>query len=122
MTVTNAPSASTGNTAIPERSSASRNTVVSVQRSSTDLSMTLSSRLHVNRFGRALAPFRDDEDVEEVHRAEHEQHEADLRAQEFDGFLRRDRLVAELQRERHVAHVDQVKADDEQVIDGVGEP
>ena len=47
----------------------------------------------------------------------HEQHEPDLRAQEFDRALRRRRLVAELQRERHVAQVDQVEADDEQVVD-----
>src|SRR5690606_6571319 len=72
-----------------------------------------------NRGRGPLAPPCDHIEVEKVHRAEDEQNEADLRAQELDGLLRRAGFRAELECERHVTHVDQVEADDEHVIDRV---
>src|ERR1044071_1401396 len=62
----------------------------------------------------------EDEQVEEVHPAENEEHQADFDGQGFNTLLRRADDVAELQGQADVAEIDEIEADDEQVIDGVG--
>src|ERR1041385_8436003 len=69
----------------------------------------------------APAHATEDEQVEEVHAAEHDQNHADLDRERFHCFLRREDDVAELQRQADVAEVDEIEADDEQVIDRIGE-
>ena len=56
--------------------------------------------------------------VEEVHRAQHQQDDAFLRAQRFEDALQVGDFVVGLQREADEADVDQVESDDEQVVDG----
>src|SRR5437870_2266075 len=65
---------------------------------------------------RALPHVREHAQVEEVHRAEDEQYESDLGAEELDGLLQRVRLVAVFQRQRDVADVDEIEADDQQMV------
>ena len=61
------------------------------------------------------------EEIKEVHAAEDEQHHADFDGKGFNALFRRLNGVAEFQSQTDVAEVDQVKADDEQVINRVGE-
>ena len=56
-----------------------------------------------------------------MHRAEDEQHHAYLHGQGFNTLFGGVDGVAEFQGETDVTEVDEVKADDEQVIDGIGE-
>src|SRR5687767_3563751 len=70
---------------------------------------------------RAPTHAAEDKEVEEVHAAQDQQYHADLDRQRLNTFLRRGDLVTEFQRETDVTKVDQVKTDDEQVIDRVGE-
>ena len=70
---------------------------------------------------RASSHAAEDEEIEEVHAAEDEQHHAYLHRQGFNTFFSSGDGVAEFQGEADVAEVDEVKADDEQVIDGIGE-
>src|SRR6185369_7862989 len=72
-------------------------------------------------YGRAAAHAAEDEEVKEVHPAEDEEHHADLDGESFDTLFGSNDCVAEFQGQAHVAEVDQVETDDEQVIDGVGE-
>ncbi len=66
------------------------------------------------------AHFVEVEHVEEVHRAEDEQDDAELRAHELEGLLRGGGLGAVAQRQDDEAHVDEVETDHEEVVDGVG--
>jgi hypothetical protein len=70
---------------------------------------------------RAASHAAEDEEIEEVHRAEDEQHHAYLHGEGFDTLFGGGDGVAEFQGETDVTEVDEVKADDEQVIDGIGE-
>ena len=70
---------------------------------------------------RAPSHATEDEEIEEVHAAEHEQHHAYLHRQGFNTLFSAGDRVAEFQGEADVAEVNEVKADDEQVIDGIGE-
>src|SRR5881394_2693557 len=70
---------------------------------------------------RAAAHATKDEQIEEVHAPEHEQHHANLYRQGFNSFLRGGDRVAELQRHADVSEIDQVKADNEKVVHGIGE-
>ncbi len=70
---------------------------------------------------RALPHLREDVEVEEVHATEDEQHGTDLGAQRLDQLLHIGRLVAILQREGDVADINEIEADDEQMIDRVGQ-
>ena len=70
---------------------------------------------------RAFPHLREDVEIEEVHAAENEQHSSDLGAEDFEHFLKIRGFVAVFQGERHVADVDQVETNDEQVIDGIGQ-
>jgi hypothetical protein len=69
----------------------------------------------------AAAHPRKDEQVEEVHDAEHDQHHADFAAEDLNGRLGIGRLIAVFEREGDEADIDEVKADHEQVIDRIGE-
>ena len=70
---------------------------------------------------RAPAHSAKDVEVEEVHAAEDEQDRADLGAEVLDQFLQARRLRSVPQGERDVADIDQVEADEKQVIDGIRE-
>jgi hypothetical protein len=70
---------------------------------------------------RAPAHFAEDVEIEEVHPAEDEEHRADLGAEVFDHLLEACGLGAVFEGERHVADIDEIKADEEEVIDGIGE-
>ena len=59
----------------------------------------------------------EDEEIEEVHPAEDEEHHAYFYRQGFNALFRTFDHVAELQGEGDITEIDQVKADDEQVID-----
>ena len=63
----------------------------------------------------------EDVEVEEVHAAEHDEHDADFTGEGFDAGADGGDLVSHLQRETDEAEVDEVEADDEEVIDGIGE-
>ena len=63
----------------------------------------------------------EDEQVKEVHPAEDEEHQAYFDGQRFNALFRCGDGVAELQGQADVTEVDEIEADDEQVIDGVGE-
>ena len=69
----------------------------------------------------APAHAAEDEEVEEVHPAKDEKHHAHLYGKGFNALLSRSDGVAEFQGHGHVAEVDQVKTDDKQVIDRIGE-
>src|SRR5215213_4955755 len=56
-----------------------------------------------------------------MHSAEDEKHHADFDGKGFNALFSRLDGVAEFQGQADVAEIDQVKADDEQVIDGVSE-
>ena len=56
-----------------------------------------------------------------MHRSQDEQHDANLGAERLEHALQRLGFFAVLHREAYVADIDEVKADDEQVIDRVGE-
>src|SRR6476659_6491941 len=71
--------------------------------------------------GAAAAPATKKEQVKEVHATEHDQYHADLDGQCFHRFLRGSDDVPEFQGHADVPEVDQVEADDEQVIDRIGE-
>src|ERR1044071_4049308 len=68
---------------------------------------------------RAVPDLAEDEQVEEVHHAEHDEDEADFPRERLDACGRALYVVAELEREADVAQVDEVEAYDQQVIDGV---
>ena len=70
---------------------------------------------------RALAHVGEHPQIDEVHAAEHQKNKSDLGAQEFDGLLQVRRLIAVFERQRHISDVDQIKADDQQMIDRVGQ-
>src|SRR5438105_4684049 len=63
----------------------------------------------------------EDEQVEEMHRAEHEQRDAQPARRLLDHVRRGGGGPARVDEKRHSAEVDQVEADDEQVVDRVGE-
>src|SRR5450432_1922438 len=54
-----------------------------------------------------------------MHDAEHHEHESDFRAEKFDRGLQVVRFVAVLERQRDISDVDQIKSDDQQMIDGI---
>src|SRR5687768_9444161 len=66
---------------------------------------------------RASSHAAEDEQIEEVHPAEDEEHHSDLYRQGFNALLSSGDCIAELEGQTDVAEVDQVKADNEQVID-----
>ena len=69
-----------------------------------------------------LAPeMRDRTHVEEVHAAEHDHGETDLRAQETDRLGDGAGLRAQCQRQRDEADVDQAESHHKQVIGGTGQ-
>jgi hypothetical protein len=68
----------------------------------------------------AFAHLGEDVKVEEVHGAEDEEDGADLGAERLKQALEIRGLVAVFQGERDVADIDEVEADDEEVIDGIG--
>src|ERR1051325_1826959 len=70
---------------------------------------------------RAAAHAAEDEEVEEVHPAEDEEHHADLDGESLDALFGAGNDVTKFQGETDVAEVDEIKTDDEQVVDGVGE-
>ena len=69
----------------------------------------------------SLPHFDEEEDVEEVHSAEDKENEADLGSEDLEDILVIDDRLEDLQIEDNEAEVDEVKADDEQVVDAVGE-
>ena len=62
-----------------------------------------------------------DEEIEEVHESQNQQYPADFGAQRFQYTLQVGRFVVRFERQRDEAEVDQVKADEEQMIDRIGE-
>src|SRR5215216_634284 len=89
--------------------------------------LLLDGRERIRAYGRFVACVcapphaAEDKQVEEVHPAEDEKHQTYLYGQGFNALFRCGNDVAELQGQADVAEVDEVKADDEQVIDRVGE-
>ena len=71
--------------------------------------------------GCAAAHAAENEQIEEVHAAKDEQHHAYLHGQGFNALFGSLDGVAKLQGQADVAEVNEVKADDEQVVDGIGE-
>lgn len=63
---------------------------------------------------------REHKQIEEVHETQHKEHESDLCAQVFNRFLGVLFRRSVFQRERHVADVDEVKPDHEQVVYRIG--
>lgn len=61
------------------------------------------------------------EDVEEVHHAENEKHDAHFLAQCFENVLGYGDLSSDLQVESDEADIDEVKANNQQMIHAVGE-
>ena len=59
----------------------------------------------------------EDEEIEEVHDSQNNEDHADFYRQGFDTFLGIGDFVAKFERQADVAEIDQVEADDEQVID-----
>ena len=70
---------------------------------------------------RALTHFRKDKEIEEVHGAKHDEHPANLYRQRFNPLLSIVDDVAEFEGHCYVAEVDEVKADDEEVVDRIRE-
>src|SRR5882724_8216142 len=63
----------------------------------------------------------EDKEIKEMHSAEDEQHHADFYRERLDALFGGFDGVAELEGQTDVAEVDEIEADDEQVIDGVGQ-
>ena len=81
-----------------------------------------SRRQHGWAAGRgAAAHLRKNEQIEEVHDAEDDENQADFGAEDFQGGAGVGGLVAVFQGECDVADVDEVKADDQEVIDRIGQ-
>jgi len=81
-------------------------------------------RWHGRRHGGELAAFPhpgEEEQIEEVHAAEHEQHDAHLATERFKHTLGSDDVLGGLQIQRDEADVDEVEADHEQVVHTVGQ-
>src|SRR6266576_5001958 len=97
-----------------------------IKRKDTSLSRHVDMTLRRN-WGRhslqkcAPAHFRKHQDVKEVHGAKHEHDHADLATDRFEHFANICGSDALLQRERYVADIDKVKADDKEVIDRIGQ-
>jgi hypothetical protein len=70
----------------------------------------------------ALSHFGKDEEIEEVHEAEDQQHATDFRAEDFEGFFAVAGCATVFKGQADVANVDQIKTDDQEMIDGIGEP
>src|ERR1044071_3763030 len=89
--------------------------------------LLLYGRERIRAYGRLVARVcapshaAEDKEVEEVHPTEDEEHQTDLYGQGFNALLCRGDHVAELQGQADVAEIDEVKADDERVIDRIGE-
>src|SRR6266550_3848751 len=69
----------------------------------------------------APAHFRKHQDVEEMHGAKHEHDHTDLATDRFEYFANICGSDALLQRERYVADIDKIKANDKKVIDRIGQ-
>src|SRR6266550_5346036 len=97
-----------------------------IKRKDTSLSRHVDMTLRRN-WGRhslqkcAPAHFRKHQDVKEVHGAKHEHDHADLATDRFEHFANICGSDALLQRERYVADIDKIKADDKEVIDRIGQ-
>src|SRR3954469_13520150 len=61
----------------------------------------------------------EDEEIEEMHSAENQQHDADLCTEALEDGLEAGRAVARFEAKRHEADIDEIEADDEEVIDGI---
>ena len=59
----------------------------------------------------------EDEEIEEVHYSKNDEDHADFYGQCLDSFFRIGDCVAKFQRHAHVTEVDEIEADDEEVID-----
>src|SRR6266545_946864 len=70
---------------------------------------------------RAASHSAEDKEIKEMHSAEDEEHHADFYRERLDALFGGFDGVAELEGQTDVAEVDEVEADDEQVIDGVGQ-
>ena len=70
---------------------------------------------------RSVAHAGEDVEVEEVHHAKDQEDAADFGAEDFHRGGSVVRTDAEFQREGDEADVDEVEADDEEVVDGIGE-
>src|SRR6266576_7271095 len=69
----------------------------------------------------APAHFRKHQDVEEMHGAKHEHDHTDLATDRFEYFSNICGSDALLQRQRYVADIDKIKANDKKVIDRIGQ-
>src|SRR5690606_31881812 len=72
-------------------------------------------------FDSAFTHFREDREVHEVHRAEDKEHNADFAAQNFEGISEVLRFGAILQSEADITNVDEIKTDEQEMIDGVSQ-
>lgn len=75
----------------------------------------------VRAAGGALAHAGEDEDVEEVHGSKDEGDDTEFDALELDHLADVAERVGGLEGDGDVADVDEVEADDEELVDGVGE-
>lgn len=69
----------------------------------------------------AAAHAAEDEEVEEVHRTKHYQHHSNLDGESLNALLCVVDCVAKLESQGNVTEIDEVEADYQQVIDGVGQ-
>jgi hypothetical protein len=87
----------------------------------TDMGLGWNRRRHSLQ-ERAPPHFRKHEDVEEMHRAKHQHDDSNLATDRFEHFAKICGSDALLQRQRHVADIDEIKANDEKVIDRIRQP
>src|SRR5438132_11963169 len=63
----------------------------------------------------------EDKQVEKVHRAQNDQHHANLNRQGFDGLLRYREAVDQLESQTHITEIAQIENDEQQMIEGTGQ-
>lgn len=69
----------------------------------------------------AFAQLKENEHIEEVHTPEYKDNGANLQAQDFHYLTALDGCFPDFQRVHCVANVDEIEANEQQVIDGLGQ-
>jgi len=70
---------------------------------------------------RAAVDAVEEEEIEEMHSAQNKEHEPDFPRQRFDALRGVFGILAYFQRQTDITEINQVKPDDEQMIDRIGE-
>src|SRR5262249_23221934 len=71
------------------------------------------------RDSRTAAHPAEDEQVEEMHPAQNEKHQADLPGQRLDALAGRFDLISQPERQANITQIDEVEADDQQMVDRI---